>query len=82
MSFLKFRKKSHHLLLFRDASLGNTCFLILHTGLLKSSFNYLKRTVLIADKNNVIRYVDLVPGGGLPDIEKALGEAKRILDEG
>ena len=52
------------------------------TGLLMPSFNYLKRTVLIADKNNIIRYVDFVQGGGLPDIERAFAEAKKLLDEG
>ncbi len=52
------------------------------TGLLRSSFNYLKRTVLVADKDNIIRYVDFVPGGGLPNIERALKEAKKVLEEG
>jgi len=51
------------------------------TGLLRASFNYLKRTVIVADKNNIIRYVDFVPGGGLPNIEKALREAKKVLDQ-
>lgn len=52
------------------------------TGLLRASFNYLKRTVIVADENNIIRYVDFVPGGGLPNIEKALHEAKKVLDQG
>jgi thioredoxin-dependent peroxiredoxin len=51
------------------------------TGLLRESFNFLKRTVLVADKDNVIRYVDFVPDGGLPNIERALHEAKKILNE-
>ena len=49
------------------------------TGLLNESFNYLKRTVLVVDKNNIIRYADFVRGGGLPDIETALKQAKIIL---
>ena len=51
------------------------------TGLLNKSFNYLKRTVLVVDENNIIRYADFVPGGGLPDINRALKEAKKILSE-
>jgi len=51
------------------------------TGLLNGSFGYLKRTVLIADEDNIIRYVDLVPGGGMPDIKKALAQARKILKE-
>jgi thiol peroxidase len=51
------------------------------TGLLRESFNYLKRTVIVVDQNNIIRYVDFVPGGGLPNIERALHEAKKILDQ-
>ena len=51
------------------------------TGLLNKSFNYLKRTVLVVDKNNIIRYADFVPGGGLPDINKALKAAKQILSK-
>ena len=51
------------------------------TGLLNKSFSYLKRTVLVIDENNIIRYIDFVPGGGLPDIAKALKEAKKVLDE-
>ncbi len=51
------------------------------TGLLRESFNYLKRTVLVADRDNIIRYVDFVPGGGLPNIEQALKEARKVLNE-
>ena len=39
----------------------------------------LRRTIIIADKDNVIRYVDFVPGGGLPDINKALKAASELL---
>lgn len=51
------------------------------TGLLIDGMGVLKRTVLIIDKNNVIRYVDFVRGGGLPNISKALMVAKQILLE-
>ena len=51
------------------------------TGLLNKSFNFLKRTVLVVDENNIIRYADFVPGGGLPDIKKALKEAKKVLNK-
>ena len=39
----------------------------------------LRRTIIIADKENIIRYVDFVPGGGLPNINKALKAASDLL---
>lgn len=51
------------------------------TGLLNSDFGFLRRTVIIVDENNVIRYVDFVPGGGMPQIKKALRAAKNIIEE-
>ena len=45
------------------------------TGLLIDGFDVLRRTVIVADKNNIIRYIDFVPGGGLPNIKKALEAA-------
>ena len=39
----------------------------------------LARTVLVLDEKNTIRYVDFVPGGGLPDIKGALAAAKKVL---
>ena len=41
----------------------------------------LRRTVLVIDENNIIRYVDFVPSGGLPDIKGALKAAKEVLLE-
>ena len=41
----------------------------------------LRRTVLVVDEKNIIRYVDFVPGGGLPDIKGALNAAKQVLLE-
>ena len=41
---------------------------------------FLMRTVMVVDENNVIRYVDFVPGGGMPAIDKALKAAKEVLN--
>ena len=49
------------------------------TGLLIEGMGVLRRTIIIADKDNVIRYVDFVPGGGLPNINKALKAASNLL---
>jgi thiol peroxidase len=51
------------------------------TGLLMENMNMLRRTILVLNSDNVIKYVDFVPRGGLPDIEKALEEAKKVLEE-
>ena len=32
------------------------------------------------DQNNIIQYVDFVPGGGLPNIKKALEAARDLLN--
>jgi thioredoxin-dependent peroxiredoxin len=52
-----------------------------NTGLLIEGMGMLKRTVLVVDANNIIRYIDFVPGGGLPDIRGALKAAKEVLLE-
>ena len=49
------------------------------TGLLIEEMGVLRRTIIVADKDNVIRYVDFVPGGGLPNINKALKVARDLL---
>ena len=49
------------------------------TGLLIDDMGMLRRTVLVADENNIIRYVDFVKGGGLPNIKNALMEARKVL---
>ena len=49
------------------------------TGLLIEGMGVLRRTIIIADKDNIIRYVDFVPGGGLPNINKALKAASNLL---
>ncbi len=48
------------------------------TGLLVEGMGVLRRTVIVADENNVIRYVDFVPQGGLPNIEAALKAAEKL----
>ena len=49
------------------------------TGLLIDGLRVLRRTVIVADQNNIIRYVDFVPGGGLPNIKAALKAARDLL---
>ena len=50
------------------------------TGLLIDNMKILRRTVLVVDKHNTIKYVDFVPGGGLPNIKKALKAARQVLE--
>ena len=52
------------------------------TGLLIEGMDMLRRTVLVLDEKNIIRYVDFVPNGGLPNIKGALNAAKEVLLEG
>ena len=52
-----------------------------NTGLLLEDLGMLRRTVLVVDEKNIIRYVDFVPNGGLPDIKGALNAAKQVLLE-
>ena len=49
------------------------------TGLLRTGMKFLMRTVMVVDENNIIQYVDFVPGGGLPQIEQALKAAEQVL---
>ena len=50
------------------------------TGLLIDGLGVLRRTVMVIDQNNIIQYVDFVPGGGLPNIKKALEAARDLLN--
>ena len=52
-----------------------------NTGLLIEEMGMLRRTVLVVDEKNIIRYIDFVPNGGLPDIKGALNAAKQVLLE-
>jgi len=49
------------------------------TGLLIEGLGVLRRTVMVVDQDNIIRYVDFVPSGGLPNIKKALEAARELL---
>ena len=40
----------------------------------------LKLKILENNTNNIIQYVDFVPGGGLPNIKKALEAARDLLN--
>lgn len=51
------------------------------TGLLIDGLGVLRRTVMVVDQNNIIQYIDFVPGGGLPNIKKALEAARNLLDQ-
>ena len=74
----EFAKKSNiHNLLFLSDNLGFQFGR--STGLLIEEMGVLRRTIIIADKDNIIRYVDFVPGGGLPNINKALKAASDLL---
>jgi len=57
----------------RDASFGNGyCVLI-------KELRLLTRSIFIIDKNDVIRYIEIVPEvANEPDYERALGELKKI----
>ncbi|MCA9483239.1 MAG: redoxin family protein [Nitrospina sp.] len=70
------KAKIHNILFLSDApnyEFGE------NTGLLRSDMKFLMRTVMVVDENNVIRYVDFVPGGGLPQIGEALKAAERVI---
>jgi thioredoxin-dependent peroxiredoxin len=74
----EFAKKANiHNLSFLSDNLGFQFGL--STGLLIEGMGVLRRTIIIADKDNIIRYVDFVPGGGLPNINKALKAARDLL---
>ena len=74
----EFAKKANiHNLIFLSDNLGFQFGR--STGLLIEGMGVLRRTIIIADKENIIRYVDFVPGGGLPNINKALKAASDLL---
>lgn len=49
------------------------------TGLLLPRHGILHRAVLVADADNVIRYVELVPMSQLPNFQAAYESARRVL---
>ena len=73
----------------QKAKIGNLIFLSDNpdfafgkkTGLLIEGMGVLRRTILVTDEKNIVRYVDFVRGGGLPNIKKALNVARQVLSE-
>lgn len=49
------------------------------TGLLLPMYGILHRAVIVTDRENIIRYVELVPMGQLPNFEAALDAVHRLL---
>ena len=49
------------------------------TGLLLPNHGILHRAVVVADSNNVIRYIELVPMSQLPNFERAYDAARSVL---
>jgi thiol peroxidase len=49
------------------------------TGLLLEMQGILHRAVIVADAQNVIRYVEMVPMGQLPNFEAAYAAARKVL---
>lgn len=50
-----------------------------HTGLLLENLSILQRTVLVLDTKGIIRYVERVPMGQLPDFDQALRVSQSLL---
>ena len=49
------------------------------TGLFISTHGILKRTVLVADHDNIIRYIEHVPMSQLPNFERAYQATRKLL---
>lgn len=47
------------------------------TGLLLSMYRVLHRAVIVSDRDNIIRYFEVVPMGQLPNFDRAYEAAKR-----
>lgn len=50
-----------------------------HTGLLLEDLSILQRAVLVLDAKGIIRYVEMVPMGQLPDFDQALRVSQSLL---
>jgi thiol peroxidase len=48
------------------------------SGLLLSPYRILHRSVIVADGDNIVRYMQLVPMGELPNFDAAIEAARRI----
>lgn len=51
------------------------------SGLLLPTYKILHRSVIVADAENIIRYVQLVPMGELPNFDAAFEAARRSADK-
>jgi len=59
----------------RDASFGNAY------GVLIKELRLLARSIFIIDRNDTIRYIELVPElSHHPDYDKALAELKKLIE--
>jgi thiol peroxidase len=70
------KAKIHNMTFFSDApdyQFGTT------TGLLLTELSILHRAVLILDAEGIIRYVEMVPLGQLPDFDQALRVSQALL---
>lgn len=50
-----------------------------HSGLLLEQLSILHRAVLVLDQQGIIRYVEIVPLGQLPNFDQALGVSRSLL---
>ncbi len=50
-----------------------------HTGLLLKELGILHRAVVVLDEKGIIRYVEMVPMGQLPDFDQALRVSQSLL---
>jgi thiol peroxidase len=51
------------------------------SGLLESPYRILHRSVIVADGDNIIHYMQLVPMGELPNFDAAIEAARRIASQ-
>jgi thiol peroxidase len=71
----------------RKAKIGNITFLSdepahdfgKQTGLFLPAMGVLHRAVIVADTRNIVRYIEMVPMGQLPNFDAAYEAAQRIL---
>ncbi len=50
------------------------------TKLLLANHGILQRAVIVADDNNIIRYIEQVPMGQLPNFDQAYAAARKVLN--
>ena len=50
------------------------------TGLLLPRHGILHRAVFVADSDNIIRYIEIVPMSQLPNFDRAYAAARNVLD--